>query len=222
MLNMMSAQEPLFISRERHHTLAALGSRASAADASRLVGRADECILVASEPDLRPEAAQRALAWACCLLGGHPARHTGVDAEVRETAAVGSMTDDQPARVCETLPTELVAKVGMLLVRPLQSTGAPTPAEECGHTDEEMRWLSAARPPDGSQGQDCQEQRWSSEQAARVQRARYVGGATLAAAHRDRLDELPMLARDRRGGIRVMPATDGVSLDTTSYLATVL
>ncbi len=171
--------EPLFISREQHEAFVAKGTRATAADASYLLGAAERT-LVPVAPDLRPAAALRALAWARCLLH----------------------SDSSSSTELAELPTELVVRVGELLVHPTAPRGAATPPEKTCRTAAELALLMAPRPQGCEQGQDCEPQRWTEAGAERVAHARYIGSSTVQAPPERALS---LLERDRGcGRIRVM------------------
>jgi hypothetical protein len=148
--------DPVFISRERHDAFVALGTQATAADASCLLGAAERTLVPVS-PDLRPAAAWRALAWARCLLHSDASWST-------------ELAD---------LPIELVVRIGELLVHPPAPRGATTPPEESCRTDAELALLMAPRLQGCEQGQDCEPQYWTEAGAERVARARYIGRSTV-------------------------------------------
>eukprot|EP01043_Picozoa_sp_COSAG02_P032354 COSAG02_NODE_2157_length_9637_cov_4.208429_7_plen_576_part_00 len=130
--------EPLFISRRQYETFVALGTTASAADVSFLLGAAERT-LVPAGPDLRPAAALRALAWARCLLH----------------------SDASSCAALAELPAELVVRIGELLDHPPPPHGATTPPEESSRTDAELELLEAPRLQGYEQGQDCEPQYWT-------------------------------------------------------------
>eukprot|EP01044_Picomonas_judraskeda_P001458 COSAG03_NODE_88_length_13468_cov_4.757798_5_plen_520_part_00 len=171
--------EPLFISREQFEAFVALGTRASAADVSCLLGAAERT-LVPAGLDLRPAAAWRALAWARCLLHSDASS----SAELAE------------------LPAELVVRIGELLVHPpAPCAGAATPPEESSRTDAELALLLAPRLEGCEQGQYCEPQCWTEAGAERVARAQYIGRSTVQAPR----GGLSLLERDRGSErIRVM------------------
>ena len=171
--------DPVFISREWHDAFVALGTKATAADATCLLGAAKRTLVPVS-PDLRPAAAWRALAWARCLLHSDASWSTEV----------------------ADLPTELVVRIGELLVHPPAPRGAATPPEESCRTDAELALLMAPRLQGCEQGQDCEPQYWTEAGAERVARARYIGRSTVQPPPQGGLS---LLERDRDSRrIRVM------------------
>ena len=156
----------MFLSRERHEALVRLGSHATSTDVVRLLG-ASRHFIADTGPDLRPNAARRALAWACCLLPCDVATTTIVTATA--TTVLALHTPQEQARsqlriLLRELPPELVTRVGILLVHPPEPTVLASPEER--RTEAELVLLMAPRQIE--QGKDCEEQSWSKDDAQRV------------------------------------------------------